>query len=332
MNRVAIPLDLAPSPTVGEGVMATLSGPTMGVSWTAKALLPPHRSLEEAQATVQAALDGVVAQMSTWEPGSDISRYNRARAGAWVSLPPDFQTVLECALDLAEGSDGAFDPTIGALVDLWGFGPAGPRDAPPSDAAVAGALDTSGRRRLTLDRAGGRALQPGGLQLDLSGIAKGFGVDKAAHALEALGVANYLVEIGGELRGAGLKPDGQPWWVEIETPPGETLLEQPLIVALHDLSMATSGDYRRFLTHGADRLGHTLDPRTGRPLSSAAASVTVLHRQCLWADALCTLLTVLGPADGLEYARRAAIPARFLLRTPGGLEERLSPAFAAMLD
>lgn len=332
MNRVAIPLDLAPGPAIGEGAVATLTGPTMGVSWTVKAVLAPQLSRQAVRAAVQTALDNVVAQMSPWEPASDISRFNRAPAGEWASLPADFQAVLECALDLARESQGAFDPTIGALVDLWGFGPSGPREAPPPAEAVARALEASGWSRLTVDRASGRVLQPGGLQLDFSGIAKGFGVDRAAHALEALGVSNYLVETGGELRGAGLKPDGQPWWVEIETPPGEILRQEPLVVALHDLAMATSGDYRRFGTHDGVRFGHTLDPRNGRPTSASTASVTVLHRECIRADALCTLLTVLGPIEGLDYAERAKIPARFLVRTNGGLEERLSSAFQAMLD
>ncbi len=325
MNRVAVPLDLPP-PSPGGGEVFTLSGPTMGVRWTVKALLPPQVGPARAQGAVQARLNRIVAQMSTWEPDSAVSRFNRARAGTWMALAPEFFTVLEAALDLARDSEGAFDPTAGRLVDLWGFGPAGAAQEPPSPDAVSQALAGSGWRRTALDRAGRRVLQPGGVSLDLSGIAKGFGVDEAARTLEGLGARHYLVEIGGELRGAGTKPDGQPWWVEVE------MAQPPLLVALSGLSIASSGDHRRFFEHGGKRYAHTLDPRTGRPVDNGIAGVSVLHPECMWADALCTLLTVLGPEAGMAHAVRTGLAARFVLRTQGGLEERVSPALQAMLD
>jgi thiamine biosynthesis lipoprotein len=274
--------------------------------------------------------------MSGWEPDSDLSRFNRAPAGTWQALPEEFFAVLDCALAVAVESDGAFDPCIGRLVDLWGFGPQpGPAGGPPGADLLAAARGGTDWRKLRLDVPGRRVLQPGGASLDLAGIAKGYAVDLVAEHLAAAGVSAFLVEIGGELRGHGVKPDGMPWWVELETPPGEELPgaedEEP-VAALHGLAVATSGNYRRYFRHGGRHYGHTLDPRTGWPVSERLASVTVLHPSCMRADALATALSVLGPEAGLEHARRHGIAALFLTREAGRLREHMSPDFAAMLE
>jgi FAD:protein FMN transferase len=294
-----------------------------------KLIAPPTARPEALTAMVQEALDGVVREMSPWEPDSDLSRYNRAAAGTWTALPAAFAEVLRCALDIAEATDGAFDPTLGSLVDLWGFGPRPFSGAPPETAAIAEMRQATGWRRLTLD--GDRLLQPGGLQLDLNGIAKGFAVDQVAAALDRAGARSYLVEVGGELRGTGAKPDGQPWWVELERPP---LAHDGLrtLVALHSLSVATSGDYRRFFEHDGRRYAHTLDPATAAPVAHATASVTVLAEHCMRADAYATALTVTPPNAALAFATTHGLAALILAEGPHGLEERLSPALAAMLD
>jgi len=172
-------------------------------------------------------------------------------------------------------------------------------------------------------------VQPGGLTLDFSAIAKGFGVDLAGDYLHRNGIGHFLLEAGGELRGEGVKPDGTPWWVAIEAPPGITL--EGTRVALHGLCAATSGDYRRFRDKGDERLPHSLDPRTGRPIANGVASVTVLHPSCTAADAYSTALTVLGPDDGMALARRAGLAALVVTRSADGGGEIMSPAFAAML-
>ncbi|ALD93712.1 Membrane-associated lipoprotein involved in thiamine biosynthesis [Cupriavidus gilardii CR3] len=172
------------------------------------------------------------------------------------------------------------------------------------------------------------------MSIDLCAIAKGYAVDAVSAWLSARGVSHHLVEIGGELRGEGVKPDGMPWWVELESPPAADDAAADAartVVALHGLSVATSGDYRRYFDSGGRRYAHTLDPRTGYPVSHALASVTVLHRRCMMADALSTALTVLGPEAGMAFATQRGIAARMLLRTPSGFTERMSPAFAAML-
>ena len=279
-------------------------------------------------AAISQVLGRVIAQMSTWEPDSDLSRFNTAPAGTWHDLPDDLFTVLAHALDMADDSDGAFDPTIGPVVNLWGFGPDGKRCAPPAADRIAETLARCGWQRLELDRTGRRALQPGGLYVDLSGIAKGHAVDLLARQMQGAGIGSYLVEIGGELRGHGVKPDGSPWWTALETPAG---IASETIVALHGLSAATSGDYRKFFMEGEARYSHTIDPRTGRPVTGNVASVTVLHPDCMHADALATVLGVLGVEDGMAYAARRRIAARFLTRAGDGFSERTTPAFDAML-
>jgi thiamine biosynthesis lipoprotein len=233
-----------------------------------------------------------------------------------------------------DASGGAYDPAAGALVNLWGFGPARRYDhagfyAPDGD-AIARAQAQRAAARVALDREGRRLLQPGGAVLDLSSIAKGYAVDRLALCLERRGLHHYLVEAGGELRGAGVKPDGHPWWVELEGVPDIDAAQA--IVALHGLAIATSGDYRQYFTQDQRRVSHTLDPRTGRPVANDVASVTVLAPTCMAADALSTVLTVLGPVDGLAFAERRALAARFLVRRAGTLEEILSPAWKALLQ
>jgi thiamine biosynthesis lipoprotein len=310
-------------------VVHAVSGATMGTTWSARFVAQAAADLPGLTAQIQRALDAVVAEMSPWEPLSDLSRYNRAPAGSWTALPAATAAVLRRAVEIADATNGAFDPTLGALTDLWGFGPRPFSGEPPSRDAVEAARAAGGWRRLSLD--GDALFQPGGLRLDLNGIAKGFGVDQAAAALERAGVKSYLVEVGGELRGTGAKPDGQPWWVELERPPtaNDSLAT---VVALHGLSVATSGDYRRFFDHDGRRYAHTLDPASGAPSAREVVSVTVLAPTCMDADAWATALTVMGPDAALAFATARALPALILSRGPKGLEERLSPALTAMLD
>lgn len=304
----------------------------MGTTWSVAAWLLPAVDADRIAAGIQAVLDGVVAQMSNWASDSDLSRFNRAAPGSWHTLPDDCFAVLQCALQVARDSGGAYDPSAGPLVDLWGFGPAPKRSEPASPDAVQAARSRCGWARIEVDVAGKRALQPGGVLLDFCAIAKGFVVDAVARYLCEQGLDHHLTEIGGELRGHGVKPDGMPWWVALETPPGlASDAAAQTLVALHGLSVATSGDYRRYFDSDGRRYAHTIDPRTGYPASHALASVTVLHAQCMLADAISTALTVLGPEAGMVHARRHGIAARFLVRTPGGFDEHLSPAFAAML-
>jgi thiamine biosynthesis lipoprotein len=298
------------------------AGRTMGTDWSVRMTAAPAGIA----AAIQVTLDRVVAQMSNWEHGSDISRFNRAAPGRWQLLPPEFTVVLDAALDIARASDGAFDPTAGTLVDLWGFGPAGAAGGTPDADALAKALAEAGHEGVELDTLGLRARRTRRASLDFSGIAKGFGVDQVAEMLLARGVHHFLVDVGGELRGAGLKPDGQPWWVDLETPPD---IAMPATrVALHMISVATSGDYRRWRDHDGRRYTHSIDPRTGRPIDNGVRSVTVIHPSCMRADAWATALTVLGPKAGIALADARGLAALIVT----GTNQAMSQAMREMLD
>ncbi|HUD91600.1 FAD:protein FMN transferase [Sphingobium sp.] len=288
----------------------------MGTSWSAQIVAPP----EGCAAAIEAVLARIIEQMSNWEPDSAISRFNRAPVGEWMPLPTELLTVLRAGLDMARLSGGAFDPAIGRLVDRWGFGPAATAPAPYAIAAP--------WTRIEVER--GHARRLADVTLDFSGIAKGFAVDAVAEELRALGVANFLVEIGGELRGDGIKPDIQPWWVDVEAPPGLTV--PTLRVALGNLAIATSGDYRRFRMKDGARLSHSIDPAAGAPIAEGVASVTVLHDSAMLADAWATAITVMGPEHGMALATRHALAARLVLRTEAGAQEYMTPRLAAMLN
>ncbi len=312
-----------------------LGGSTMGTSWSAHVMAPTGAAPTVAEA-LQRQLDLVVAQMSHWERDSNLSRFNSAPAGNWHRLPEAFFTVLRYALEVAEASGGAYDPCAGALVNAWGFGARQRYNEvnfyAPLPAVTGAIVARADRQRLQLDHASRRALQPGGVQIDLSSVAKGYAVDLLARCLEAQGLFHYLVEIGGELRGAGTKADGQPWWVALEGVPGAGDGAGPTTVALHGLAVATSGDYRRYFEHGGQRASHTLNPRTGAPIRNDVASVTVLHAECMAADALSTALSVLGPDEGLALAEKQQLAARFLLRHDGGLREVVSTSYQELLQ
>jgi thiamine biosynthesis lipoprotein len=320
--RIALPPALSSSAIAGRDAtlpIVALDGETMGTTW--RILFAQARSVDFAalHAAIVTRLTGLVAEMSHWAQDSTLSRFNRAPAGSWMTLPPDFAHVMAAGLRIAEASSGAFDPAIGRLVDLWGFGPPGPAQAPdPMTLEAARAL--SGWQRLRFDPAARRLHQPGGAALDLSGIAKGHAVDALAQLLRERGIGHALVEVGGELAGIGVRPDGDPWWVELEVPPG--ICSPPLRVALHELAVATSGTYRRGC--------HNLDPRTGRSAPAAIVSVSVLHDNAMEADAWASALTVLGP-EGLAVADRLGIPARIVCIAEGGAREHLSAALTAML-
>jgi thiamine biosynthesis lipoprotein len=339
MRRVLLPHDISDDPAPAGGVIHDYAGRSMGTTWSVRLVAAPGAALADFHLALQQQLDSIVAEMSHWEADSDLGRFNRAPAGSWQVLPPAFFDVLSYAMGVARDSAGAYDPCAGALVNLWGFGPHGrfdqPGFIPPSAERVASARAHLSAQPVVLEPGSRRALQPGGVQLDLSAVAKGYSVDRLAYYLKTQGVHHYLVEVGGELRGAGVKPDGQPWWVALEQVSDAAATAQPdeLVLALHGLAVATSGDYRRYFELDGQRYSHTIDPRNGMPIANDLASVTVVHAQCMAADAWSTALTVLGREHGLRLAERQGLAARFVAREADGrYTEHMSTHLRGMLE
>ena len=296
-------------------------GETMGTTWSALIVAPPP----ELRPALEASRASSIAAMSQWEPDSALSRFNRSPVGEWVTLDPVLADVLVSALAIGAASDGAFDPAAGTLTELWGFGAGGRRRDIPDADQVEAALARTGADGIQID--GDRARRVRDVALDLSGIGKGHAVDRLAATCRDHGCPDFLVEIGGEFVGSGIRPDGQPWWVELEPPPMVAL--GALRIAACGVAVATSGDYRRYIPDGARRLGHNLDPRSGRPVDNGVVSVSVIADDCMTADGWATALTVLGPDAGMAAAARRGLAARIVTRDGS---EHLSPALLAMLD
>lgn len=289
-----------------------ISGATMGTRYSVVWFAAPGTDDAPLAQALATAVGRVDEQMSTWKPASDLMRLNRAPVGEWVDIPAELAIVLRRALAIGRLSDGAFDIAVGDLVAAWGFGP-----AERADTATRSALATGTRvpahEALLVDAELDRALKHTPIQIDLSGIAKGFGVDELAHTLDAYGIADYLVSIDGELRAKGGKPDGSAWMVALEKPE-RGVREAEGVIDLRDACLATSGDYRHYADIDGRVVSHTIDPRTGAPLDNGVAAVTVRARTCLEADAWATALMVIGPENGEGLARLVSVEALFAMR------------------
>jgi len=298
----------------------------MGTRWSA--LFHADAGLDPApvQAALQAAVAEVDARMSTWKPDSDLMHLNRAPEGVRVVVPAGLAEVLDLGLRIGAASGGAFDIGMGDAVRAWGFG------SKAASAEAISAAMTAARRpaheALEIDRVAGLARKHAPITLDLNGIAKGYGVDRLAGTLQGFGVTAFLVGIDGEMRASGLRPDGMPWTVAVETPDPERRAPHS-ILELENAAVATSGDYRHHVTVRGRRLSHTMDPETGGPLRSSPASVTVVAGTCAEADAWATALMVLGPQAGGELASRLGLDALFLIRGAGGIRTH---AVGALFD
>ena len=295
-----------------------LNGATMGTTYSVQ-VLPPHADLDPdaLQRRIDVLLAKVNALMSTYAPDSELSRFNATQSTDWFAVSPELVKVVDVARQVSDASGGAFDITVGPLVNLWGFGPESRPDALPAQTDIDAARARVGYHKLHT-RAEPPALrkdQPD-LYVDLSAIAKGYGVDRVATLLESEGLTDYLVEIGGELRGRGVNGRGEPWRIAVERPEaGRRSVFR--IVPLHDLGMATSGDYRNFFEVNGKRYSHSIDPSTGWPVQHPLASVTVLADDCMWADAWATALLVLGTEKGHALAESRGLAALFISRIGG---------------
>lgn len=308
-----------------ERAYLRIEGSTMGTYYRVTALCPevPAAAVGDQLA---AELARVNEQMSTYLPQSELMRFNSAPVGEWFVVSDDLLSVLDAARQIHARSGGAFDVTLAALVDLWGFGPGGRVSERPEQPEVDRLLEALGQQHLELDATAGSVRRLTPLTVDLSAIAKGHGVDRLSELLAAQGCTDHLVDIGGEVRAQGLNPDGRLWRVGVEVPDPTEMGSIARVLILDAVAVATSGDYRNFLELGGERFSHTLDPRTGYPVDHDLASVTVVHPSAMWADGLATALIVLGPDAGFALAEGEGLAALFLVRRPNGFEERYTSA------
>lgn len=304
-----------------------LAGTTMGSAWTVKVAGDLPMEPEALRAGVQAQFDAVDAALSTWRADSALSHFNAAPHADWQKLDAELFEVLHYALQLAALSDGAYDVTVGPLVDLWGFGPAPVRSTAPSPEAIASARALVGWQRIELDPQGRRARRAPGVRIDLSSLGKGRGVDRVAEWLDAQGVHHYLIDLSGKLRAAGRNERGQPWRVAVEKPQADHPSGQPditdAVVTLRDQAIATAGDYRRYFESGGNHYSHLIDPASGMPIDHGTVSATALAAGCMQADAWATLLVLMQPGAAQELASRHGIPALLIVRD--GNDARLLP-------
>ncbi len=301
-------------------------GTTWNVTYTGGA------SPSVVKADIESVLEAVNASMSTYLADSEISRFNASDIGQTSAVSSSFGEVLSAALAIGERSDGAYDVTVGPLVELWGFGAgSGEEWSMPSAERVVEALTRVGQGSLVWDAESSALAKRRPVQLDFSSIAKGYGVDRIAETLEEKALSDFLVEVGGEMRVSGVSPRGDAWRIAIEKPiAGQRGVAEAL--ELNDGAVATSGDYRNFFEYEGTRYSHTLDPRTGYPVTHNLISVTVLHERCMMADAWATALSVAGPDEALRLAVANDLAVYLMVRDGDDVTSRVSPAFRARFD
>lgn len=328
----AVMLTILPGCSVSEGPkIEAVTGLSMGTSYTVKWVNQEGLSRDEIAKGVAAELLRVEASMSTYMDSSDLSGFNGASVNQWHSVPAEMASLVAKSLAISQQTRGAFDITVGPLVDLWGFGPDPIPQHIPSQSALDALRPVINYQHLRVQQSPPALLKQANSAIDLSAIAKGYGVDVIALWLEAHDVNNYLVEVGGELRALGLKPDGSPWRIAIETPSVDAR-QIYQVVKVSNISVATSGNYRNYYEQDGVRYAHTLDPKTLRPVTHNLASVTVLDASAARADALATALMVMGGEQGLTWATRHKVPAYFIMKQSNGFVAQFTAGFTAYLE
>lgn len=305
-----------------------LTGETMGSAWTAKVVGELPLPEPQLRAAVQSRFEEVNQALSTYRADSALSRFNDDETGDWVAVDAELAVVMGYALKLAERSGGAYDVTVGPLVNLWGFGPDPATRKVPDAAAIAAARARVGWRKVEVDLAANRARKPPGVRVDLSSLGKGRGVDRVAEYLDSVGVSNYLIDLSGKLRARGRNSRGEIWRIAVERPGADNAASgaaAPAIVELRDESIATAGDYRRFFEADGKHYSHIIDPRTGFPVTHATVSATARAADCMAADAWATVFMAVEPEEALRLAEASSLAALLMQREPGGFVLRPSP-------
>lgn len=306
-------------------------GKTMGTTWSVVMVPASGVDLEGFPQALQRRLDMINRLMSTYDPSSEVSRFNQQQGTDWFAISDDTANVIALSLEISRLTAGAFDISVGPLVDLWGFGPVERGEELPDQGQIEQRMSSVGYDKLEL-RLSPSALKKkvGSLRIDLSAVAKGYAVDQLAELLKQEGISNYLVEVGGELQVAGTKIDGSPWRIAIEKPL-EGRREVETVIPLTGTALATSGNYRNFFIDDGQRYAHTIDPVLGRPIRHKLASATVLDPSCARADALATALMVLGEEKGRRLVEKHQIAAYFLIHGQDQLDDFTSSRFKAFV-
>ncbi len=308
--------------------LVTLTGFTMGTTYTVK-INEPHLKIDVRK--IKSGIDSMLAtineQMSTYQNDSELSRINQSRSIDWIDISDDLFTVINTAINISDLSEGAFDITVGPVVNLWGFGPDARPELVPEDQLIQSALANVGYQYLHL-RESPPALKKdrGDIYIDLSGIVPGFAVDRMAAYLEQYTIQNYMVELGGEIKAKGINPDRKPWQIGIEKPVTNQRSVQR-IINLDNIGLGTSGDYRNYFVQDGIHYSHIIDPKTGKPTTHRLASVTVLHSSTMMADALAVALFVMGPASGMQFAQKENLSVFFIIRDKQGFTEEMTDTF-----
>lgn len=296
-----------------------LSGPTMGTTYTVK-IAPPLAGTDSNG--IRKVIDAVLAQidqdMSGYRDDSTVSRFNASRDTDWFPVSADVAKVVAAALQVSEQSQGTMDITVAPLVNLWGMGPAGERADLPSEDEIRAARERVGYDKLQVREspAALRKLAPG-LAIDLNGIAPGYAVDLLAARFTALGLSNFMIDIGGEIMARGKNTSGEPWRIAVERPV-DTGQTPYAILQLRDASVTTSGEYRHYIERNGHRYSHTIDPRTARPVEHKLMSVVLAGATTTEVDAWATALNVLGEEAGYQLALQRGMPALFIIDAGNG--------------
>lgn len=305
--------------------MESFGGPTMGSTYSIKYLrhagLPGPKAV---QAEVEKILADVDQQLSTYRSDSDIEHFNDLPANQCQTMPASILELVRVGEQLSQQSEGSYDLTVEPLMNLWGFGPQGREEKVPSVEKLAEAMQHVGYAHLHID--GDQLCKDAAVEVDFNSIAAGYTVDTIAAKLESLGIYNYLAEATGELKAAGKKLDGSPWKIALEEPRDDQQVAER-IINVDGYGVSTSGDYRNYFEQGGQRYSHTFDARTGAPITHTLASVTVINPSTLMADGLSTLLLILGPERGWDYAQKHNIGAFFVIRADTGFVTRTNQAF-----
>ena len=306
-----------------------LTGPTMGTTYNIKYWSESEQVPEDIQAKVDAELVHINKLMSTYDPSSELSLFNETKGTEPYVLSAETMLVMSEAIKIANLSNGYLDITVGPLVNLWGFGPQAKPEIIPSDAEITAIKTQVGFEKLTLADNSVIRSHPD-MYVDLSTVAKGYGVDRVAEIVESFGISNYLVEIGGEMRVAGEKLNGQQWRIAIEKP---VTMERAVqeVISVGNNAIATSGDYRNYYEEDGVRYSHLIDPKTGKPIQHNLVSVTVVHPSCLSADGFSTAIAVMGKEAGLQMALENNLSVLLITRENGEFKEYTTPGFESFL-